>query len=129
MTRGNHFRAWDYQLKKFHYFDGIFNSRPYTETSAFSQYDSCKKYHDLTVQEYSDTKDIHDKFVCEGDAVMVMREDSFRPYLAEVYFSYDCFGTAWWNPLEKRYDFEPLYSWDVKIMGNNFENPELWANK
>jgi len=50
-------RAWDEKLKKFHYFKGIFNHRPYTEHSTFPQYESCPEYHKLIIELYIDLYD------------------------------------------------------------------------
>ena len=52
------FRAWDKKLKKYHYFEGIFNDRPYTERSTFPQYQSSPEYHQLEIEQCTG---LHDK--------------------------------------------------------------------
>lgn len=47
------FRVWDYKRKKMIYYEGVFNQRPYTETSTFPQYDSSPKYYDLEVMRFT----------------------------------------------------------------------------
>lgn len=66
--------------------------------------------------------DIHSKEVYEHDIVKVLRTDSFAPYIAVVYYSGGCFGTSWGYPPNRPYEFEPLYNWDVEILGNEYEN-------
>lgn len=51
------FRAWDKKEKKFHYFEGIFNQRPYTEKSTFLQYGSSPEYHELILEQFTGLTD------------------------------------------------------------------------
>ena len=67
--------------------------------------------------------------VYEGDIVRVLREDSFKPYIAEVYFSGGCYGTTWFHPIENRSIFKPIFDWDVEVIGNVFDNPDLISDK
>jgi hypothetical protein len=63
------FRIWDEKLKKFTYSSSIFNQKPYTEKSTFPQYDSCKEYHRVIVEEAINRKDNEGKDMYKGDII------------------------------------------------------------
>ena len=82
------FRAWDKKEKKFHYFEGIFNQRPYTEKSTFLQYDSSPEYHELILEQFTG---LHDR---NGNWY---GGDLFKDYAGNIYvieWSEDYAG--WW---------------------------------
>jgi uncharacterized phage protein (TIGR01671 family) len=115
------FRAWDRRERKFWYFNGIFNERPWKETSTFSQYESIKKYADLEEpQQYTGLKDKNGKEIYEHDIIEWNNERwlvRWGEYGWEI-FRQDIYD----NPLS--YDFEIT---SFNLIGNIYENPELIA--
>ena len=109
--RENKFRAWDKKLKKYHYFEGIFNEQPWTETSTFAQYESCPKLHEVEIEEWTGLFDKNGKDIYEGDVVRMSN------VVGEVSFEKGCFDV-----LEK---WIGCFKDDIEIIGNIHENLEL----
>lgn len=66
-------RMWCEEEKKYYYFVGVFNQRPYKEVSTFSQYESVKEYHELSEPElYSGFKDRNRREIYIGDRICQM---------------------------------------------------------
>jgi uncharacterized phage protein (TIGR01671 family) len=80
---------------------------------------------ELILMQYTGLKDKNGKEIYEGDVVKVLRNDSFRPFVSEVFFSGGCFGVAFYHPLDKQHQFEYLNYWDCEIIGNIYENGDL----
>ena len=78
-----------------------------------------------TVGQFTGRHDINRKEVYEGDVVRVIREDSYKPYMAEVYFSGGCYGTTWFDSARKKNTFEPIFSWGIEVIDNIHDNHEL----
>ena len=112
------FRAWDKTNKKYLYFEGIFNKRPYTETSSFPQYDSSPQYHDLDIEQYLGIKDDNNVELYKGDILQISMQHckQEKPYIIddiqEFYGDY--------------YQSDMYYAiTNIKVIGNIHDNPEL----
>ena len=112
------FRAWDKTNKKYLYFEGIFNKRPYTETSSFPQYDSSPQYHDLDIEPYMGIKDIENVEIYKGDILEIYMQHykQKKPYVIddihEFYSDY--------------YQTDMYYAiTSMKVIGNTHENPKF----
>lgn len=123
------FRAWDKKLKKYHYFTGIFNKRPYTEHSTFAQYDSSPEYHELIIEEFTGRCDIKrtEEFpegqeIYQGDKVI---KDGKEYEIRYSDHSFDLATTE--SPFPKREDGYSYYgtSWDdIEVVGHIHEPEE-----
>ncbi len=115
------YRAWD--GKKMHYFNGIFNQRPYIETSTFPQYESCPEYLELEIMQYTGLKDSDEKEIYEGDIL----DEKWK---WEVIYFADGFIGKHETPANSMPLLNILRKRDadgclVEIIGNIYENPEL----
>jgi uncharacterized phage protein (TIGR01671 family) len=122
----NKFRAWDKKEKKFIYFNGIFNTRPFKEISTFSQYDSIKEY--LHLEDPDEFIGLHDKKgkeIYEGDIVT----DHVGTGAVEYVEKYGAFRVNYKNGLCKWfYDYSLRGEREsIRVIGNIFENPEILA--
>ena len=77
------------------------------------------------LMQYTGLHDKNGEEIYEEDVVRVLREDSFRPYVAPVYFDGGCYCTEWYHPIEKKKVVVPLNAWKIVVIGNIYENPEL----
>jgi len=61
------FRAWG--EKKYRFYEGIFNKRPYIERSTFPQYESCPEYIKLDIEQFTGLYDKEGVDIFEGDLI------------------------------------------------------------
>jgi len=132
------FRCWNKNLKKMQFFDGIFNSAPYTEKSNFSQYESCPEYHELILMQYIGLKDKNDIEIYTDDLLKVPN-DFIKEFMGHK-ISYSVLTIkllngkfcAVNNNNEIPYDCNlNIYnnSKKIEVIGNIHENHELLDNK
>jgi uncharacterized phage protein (TIGR01671 family) len=136
MSREFKFRAWDLNKKEMLYFDGIFNKKPYTERSSFSQYESCPEYHKLEIMQYTGVKDKNGNKIYEGDLISylsvsdqeisvggeIIYDDRMSSYMV-------CFYAT--NMFEED-NILPLFDYEyenIEVIGNIYETPELLEGK
>jgi hypothetical protein len=109
------FRVWEEQRKKFHYFYGIFNARPYIDHSTFVQYESSPEYPLLIIEQYTGKKDKKGQDIYEGD---------IDPKHGIVVFRDACFGFS--HKGSHGHDGLLILPWseNIDITGNIHENKE-----
>jgi hypothetical protein len=118
------YRVWDKTAQKMLYFEGIFNNRPYTERSSFSQYESCPQYHDLVIMPYTGRWDINGVKIYKDDITANKNGDypllvTWHNYLGSCGCCWEEFvGTGFINCSDIR-----------KVIGNIWENPEMEYDK
>ena len=131
MEREYKFRGWDAENQKMYYFNGIFNDRPYKETSTWVQYESHKKYYNLAIMECSGLDDINDIDIYEGDIIpwdnYYFGDSLIKPGIGIVKYDNGSFyiksidGNIFSPELCK----EEIYNNQLKVAGNIYETPEL----
>ncbi len=130
MSRQHKYRAWDKKLKKYHYFEGIFNEQPWTEKSTFAQYESCPELHEVEIEEWAGHLAKNGKEIYEGDIIQSgQKELGENVYQYEVVFASGSFVGS-----DNRIKHENPWRWvewpfeyfeDCEIIGNIHLNPEL----
>ena len=128
------FRAWDFKLEKYHYFDGIFNKHPYIERSTVPQYDPCPVYHKLKVEHFSTKQDKNDENIYAGDILRDDMGDILEVKFGELplgkasdcvctYPAFYCksYGQLGMAPAD---ECQEIGDW-MEIIGNVNETPEL----
>ncbi len=122
------FRAWNKKFNKYHYFNGIFNEQPWTETSTFAQYESCPELHEVDVEQFTGLLDKNGKEIYEGDIVSI--DGGADPCLAKIIFQNGCFGLDM-KAAKGEYHFAELKYYidmnfcETEIISNIHENLEL----
>lgn len=120
------FRIWDYDQNKMIYFDGIFNQKPWAETSIFPQYESYHQFHKVSEpMQYIGLTDKNNQEIYEEDFVkddIGFEEDED---IYKVNFDEGCFklGTIPSNELAHN-DTLNLFI----IVGNVFQNQNIKEN-
>lgn len=120
-------RYWNFDREEMIYCNDIFKTRPYTEKSSFSQYESSPKYHDIEIMEH--VGNYHGVDLYEYDIVSGIQE-GFGIF--ETYY-----GLIMYNENEFKYiviDCDNGVEYDLDdylgttIVGNAYQNPELLDN-
>lgn len=137
--RDRKFRAWDENAKKYHYFDGIFNDRPFIERSSFPQYESSPEYQPLIIEDFTGLTDKNGNEIYEGDIL----SSNHYPYMDSGKQNYvaivEWIFAGWQTVLhcvnkQKRGISEGINEYiedgaEYTIIGNIHENPELLEEK
>jgi uncharacterized phage protein (TIGR01671 family) len=121
------FRVWVKPEKIALFVDGIFNDPPYIDMSAFFQYESITKKHEVDVMQYTGLLDKNGKEIYEGDLIDGWIKD--EKFIAkEVIFDGGAFSVM---PYGKESKYTPcLYEVDdAEVVGNIYESPELLEEK
>lgn len=102
------FRAWDGRFNQFVYFNalsGLHSLEP-----------------KAPIMQHTDLKDANGVEIYEGDIVIDTDNLPDEQYLSKVVFDTDC---GMWVIKDLNGDCEQLSEWNVEIIGNIHENPEL----
>lgn len=123
------FRAWDITNGKIIYFEEkIFNKKPYTEASSFSQYESHPIYHELILMQSTGLKDKNGKEIYEGDIVKFGDNKIYENTHAKVEFSSRRAQYIYFF-IDGKYKYECTDMYDegrsYEVVGNIYENTEL----
>ena len=112
-------RVWDYTDDKMIFFEGIFNNRPYEETSTFPQYESCPKFHELSnIMLFTGCQD---KFKKD-----IYVDDYFEDKHGNIYKVKFWSCGFWLEPIMEAYEgyeLDLVHSQNVlgRVIGNEFE--------
>lgn len=115
-------RAWSESEKKFYYFEGLFNKRPFIERSSFPQYESCPEFIKLSEPELF--TGLHDKNGREIYEVDILR--CSVKAMGDRVVGWE--STEWClfkngTPMSMHSSF-----WEKsEVIGNIHENPDLFA--
>lgn len=92
----------------------------------------------LVIQQFTGIKDKNDKEIYEGDIIKCAEIDNSFPGTGKPKILQNFKAVVTWNNTLLEYDYNPInksgynfphqqlcYAWNIEIIGNIFENPEL----
>lgn len=133
------FRYWDKNKNEMVYVEGIFNKRPWTETSTFAQYESHQKYHDVEIMQFTGLKDKDGVEIYDDDIVYahmnstryIVKHGLYDNLQIDNTPSPNCYGWYITSDSKPRYneyfDGESLQGSGefLTVVGNIYQNPGL----
>jgi uncharacterized phage protein (TIGR01671 family) len=130
MQRQIKFRAWDDEDNRMLGPESIYElGADDGGPSLGGKYLSFHDYPDgkIPLMQYTGLKDKNGVEIYEGD---VLRNDTIKPQLVEIYATDDIIGAFGWGFKFRKLPNEPDMTWrmemnQVEVIGNIYENPEL----
>ena len=128
------FRAWDKE-RKFIFYPTKFEVSTIGTIKKVFHFEIDNNYESEILMQYTGLKDKNGKEIYEGDIVEILNykqvwkhkepEGNWKRFFVEWNQNTYAFNNEWiYTPLS-RYDINDLMEFDIKIIGNIYENPEL----